>query len=170
MRRLRVGLVLASVLTVVGNVPGTAESASEEIRDTLMRLPPVDLTDPGAVDFLNLGDLVNDGPVRVDSASRTVRTTTDNQIILKLAPSDITDANLFDLSGRTVVFTPDGQGGYFRSVQSVAWERNIGERVRSGEEVSFQGFDFEFAAERGLRCSSVAGASSRSVSRCSTTT
>ncbi len=145
MRRLRVGLVLASVLTVVGNVPGTAESASEEIRDTLMRLPPVDLTEPGAVDFLNLGDLVNDGPVRVDSASRTVRTTTDNQIILKLAPSDITDANLFDLSGRTVVFTPDGQGGYFRSVQSVAWERNIGERVRSGEEVSFQGFDFEFA-------------------------
>ena len=147
-RQLQVGLALGCVLAVVGTAPGTAESASEDVRDALMRLPPVDVNEPGAVDFsdfLDLRDLVNDRAARVASASRTVRTTGDNQITLELAPSDLTDTNFFDLGGRTVVFTPDGQGGYSRSVQPVAWERNLGERVGSGAEVSFRGFEFEFA-------------------------
>ena len=147
-RRLPAGLVLACALTVPGNAPATAESEPDDVRETLMRLPPVDPTEPSAVDFLDfldLRELANDDAVRVASASRTLRTTTNNQIILELSPNDLTEANLFDLRGRTVVFTPDGQGGYLRSTQSVAWEQNIGERVSSGQEVSFRGFQFEFA-------------------------
>jgi len=145
MRPSRAALVLACLLAAAGGAPATAESAPEDFRDTLMRLPPVDPAEPDAFDFLDLRDLVSDRLERVESAARTVRTTRDNQILLELAPGDITDANSFDLSGRTVLFTPDGQGGYSRSVQRVAWERNIGGRVRSGEEVSFRGFGFEFA-------------------------
>jgi len=148
MRELRAGLVLACALTVPGNAPATAESAPEDVRDTLMRLPPGDPNEPSAVDFLDfvdLRELANDEAIRVASASRSLRTTTDNQIVLELSRNDLTDSNLFDLRGRTVVFTPDGQGGYLRSVQPVAWERNIGGQVGSGQEVSFRGFQFEFA-------------------------
>ncbi|MYA08291.1 MAG: hypothetical protein F4172_10140 [Holophagales bacterium] len=148
MRQLRAGLVLACALTVPGNAPATAESAPEDVRDTLMRLPPADPSEPSAVDFLDFVDvreMANDDAIRVASASRTLRTTADHQIVLELSRNDLTDANLFDLRGRTVVFTPDGQGGYRRSVQRVAWERNIGGRVASDQEVSFRGFQFEFA-------------------------
>jgi hypothetical protein len=146
-RQLPVGFVLACLFAVAGNSAGATGSASEEVRDTLMRLPPVGPAEPGAVGFRNLRDLVDEGAVRVGSASRTIRTTTDNRIILELAPNDLAGTSSFDLSGRTVVFRPDGQGGYTRSVRPVDWERNIGARVRSGEQVSFRGFDFEFAGK-----------------------
>ncbi len=148
MRQLRAGLVLACALTVPGIVPATAESAPEDVGETLMRLPPVDPSEPSAVDFPDFVDareLADDDAVRVASASRGLRTTADNQIVLELSRNDLTGANLFDLRGRTVVFTPDGQGGYLRSVRPVAWERNIGGRMGSDQEVSFRGFQFEFA-------------------------
>jgi len=65
-----------------------------------------------------------------------------------LAPEDTARAHLFDLNGRTVVFTPDGYGGYSRSVQPVAWEENIGEPVADGTEVRLQSFMFDFAGHR----------------------
>ena len=77
-----------------------------------------------------------------------VSTTPDNQILVELAPEDTAPANLFDLNERTLVFTPDGHGGYSRSVQSVAWEENIGEPVADGAEVLFRSFMFDFAGER----------------------
>ena len=171
--QLRVALVLACLLAVAGNPPGAAESASEDVRDTLIRLPPADPSEPSAVDFLDFVDLremANDDAIRVASASRSLRTTADHQIILELSRNDLTGANLFDLRGRTVVFTPDGQGGYLRSVQPVAWERNVGGRVGSDQEVSFRGFQFEFAGRSWSSFFVSPGASSRSAGRCSTTT
>ena len=50
-----------------------------------------------------------------------VSTTPDHQILVELAPEDTTAANLLDLDGMTLGFTPDGQGGYSRSVQALAW-------------------------------------------------
>ena len=60
----------------------------------------------------------------------------------------MTAANLFDLNGRTLIFTPDGQGGYSRSVQSVAWDDDIGEGVADQAEIAFQNFTFDFAGQR----------------------
>ena len=86
---------------------------------------------------------------RLDSAradrSGGVSTTSDNRILVELAPEDTTAANLFDLNGRTLIFTPDGQGGYSRSVQSVAWEDDIGRPVADGDEIRLQSFTFDFA-------------------------
>ena len=59
--------------------------------------------------------------------------TPDNQILVELMPEDTAPANLFDLNGRTLVFTPDGQGGYSREVQALAWEEDIGEAVVDGQ-------------------------------------
>ncbi len=86
----------------------------------------------------------------LDAADRAggVSITPDNQILVELAPDDTGPANLFDLSGRTVVFTPDGHGGYSRSVQSVAWEENIGDPVAPGAEIQLQSFRVDFGGER----------------------
>ena len=80
-----------------------------------------------------------------EAGSRGISTTLDNQILLELLPADTALANLFDLNGRTLVFTPDGHGGYSRSVQSVAWEDDIGQPVADGEEIHLQRFTFDFA-------------------------
>ncbi len=66
---------------------------------------------------------------------------------MELLPPDTASANLFDLSGRTLLFTPDGHGGYSRSVQSVAWEDDVGSAVADGEEIRFQSFMFDFAGQ-----------------------
>ena len=77
--------------------------------------------------------------------SGSVTTTPDNQILVELAPEDTTAANLFDLNGRTLIFTPDGHGGYSRSVRSVTWDDDIGPAVSDGAEIRFQSFLFDFA-------------------------
>ena len=83
-----------------------------------------------------------------NGAAGQISTTADNQILVELAPDDTTPANLFDLNGRTLVFTPDGNGGYSRAVRSVAWEDNIGPAVADGEEVQLESFTFDFAGQR----------------------
>ena len=69
-------------------------------------------------------------------AAEQISTTADNRILVELAPEDTAAANLFDLNSRTLVFTPDGHGGYSRAVRSVAWEDNIGPSVADGAEIS----------------------------------
>ena len=70
-------------------------------------------------------------------------TTPDNQILVELAPEDATAANPFDLSGMTLVFAPDRRGGYWRSVQPLAWEEDLGEEISEEEEIAL-GFPFDF--------------------------
>ena len=81
--------------------------------------------------------------------------TPDNQILVELMPEDTTPANLFDLNGRTLVFTPDGEGGYSREIQPFAWEDAIGsevtqewEKFRDGIEVALGDFEFDYAGQR----------------------
>ena len=85
---------------------------------------------------------------RQAAGSGGVSTTPDNRILVELAPEDATAANLFDLNGRTLIFTPDGRGGYMRSVQPVVWEHNIGQPVADGAEVQLRSFKFDFAGRR----------------------
>ena len=89
---------------------------------------------------------------RADSAQVAqpdgISTTAANQLVVELAPDDTAPANLFDLDARTLIFTPDGHGGYSRSVQSVAWEDNIGRAVADGAEIQLESFMFDFAARR----------------------
>ena len=88
-------------------------------------------------------------------ATGQISTTANNQIIFELAPDDTTPANLFDLNRRTLVFTPDGRGGYSRELRSLDWEDDIGlevtktwERNNDGVEISFGDFSFDFAGRR----------------------
>lgn len=80
--------------------------------------------------------------------SAGVSTTPDKRILVELTPEDTTAANLVDLNGRTLIFAPDGEGGYSRSVQSVAWEDDIGRAVADREEIRLQSFTFDFAGRR----------------------
>ena len=77
-----------------------------------------------------------------------VSVTEENQILVELAPDDASAANLFDLNGQTLIFTPDGRGGYSRSVRAVEWEEAIGEPVADGVEVDFESFAFDFAGRK----------------------
>jgi hypothetical protein len=77
-----------------------------------------------------------------------ISTTQDNQILLELRPGDTADPNPVDLQGRTLVFAPDGHGGYSRSVQPLAWEDHLGEAVADEAVVSFQSFMFDFAGQQ----------------------
>ena len=98
--------------------------------------------------LLSTGATAQETRTRAARDTGRVSTTPDNQILVELAPKDTTAANLFDLNGRTLVFTPDGHGGYSRSVQSVAWEDTIGRAVADGAEVELQSFMFDFAGRR----------------------
>ena len=89
---------------------------------------------------------------RADSALNTlsgrITTTPDNQILVELAPDDIVPASLFDLNGQTLVFTPDGRGGYSRSVRDVALEEDIGEEPSSDRQEIELDFPFEFSGRQ----------------------
>ena len=78
--------------------------------------------------------------------------TADNQILVELAPDEASRPNLFDLNGRTLVFTPDGAGRYSRQVRALEWEEEIGEEaqdaVSSGTVVRLESFGFTFAGQR----------------------
>ena len=82
------------------------------------------------------------------SAIDGISITADNQILVELTPEDTAPANLFDLNGRTLVFTPDGAGGYSRQVQPLAWEEDIGEAVVDGAVIALENFAFDFAGQR----------------------
>ena len=77
-----------------------------------------------------------------------VSTTADHHILVELLPDDTAPPNLFDLNGRSLVFTPDGHGRYSRAVRPLAWEEPIGPSVTDGDEIALEGFVFDFAGRR----------------------
>ena len=83
-----------------------------------------------------------------DERGNGISTTGDNQILVELLPEDTTAPNPFDLNGLTLVFTPDGQGGYSRDVRSLAWEEDIGAAVADGAVIALESFGFVFAGQR----------------------
>ena len=63
---------------------------------------------------------------------------------MELEPDDIVPANPFDLASRSLVFTPDGSGGYSRSVGPLDWDpedRGKAPKRPAQIELTFQ-FDF----------------------------
>ena len=74
-------------------------------------------------------------PIEITPVGRGISVTSENQILLELMSEDLVPANPLDLAGRTLVFTPDGDGGYSRSVRVVDWEDNIGNPVGDNEEI-----------------------------------
>ena len=79
--------------------------------------------------------------------------TADNQILVELKEDEDTRPHPFDLNGRTLVFTPDGSGGYSRQVRALEWEEEIGQEVQNQndtepETVRIESFDFPFAGRR----------------------
>ena len=80
--------------------------------------------------------------------------TADNQILVELALDEANRPHLFDLNGRTLVFTPDATGQYSREVRALEWEEEIGEEVEinftpgSWAVVMLESFDFPFAGQR----------------------
>lgn len=96
------------------------------------------------------------GPIsQLRDAPGQISTTADNQILVELAPEDTAAANLFDLNGRTLVFTPDGHGAYSREIRGLEWEDAIGsevtlewERFRDGIEIELDDFEFDYAGRR----------------------
>ena len=76
-----------------------------------------------------------------------ISTTSDGRILLELRPDDLTYGNPFDLTGRTVTFTPDGASGYRRQLGALEYEEAVGERVPHGYRVPLDRFSFPFADE-----------------------
>ena len=87
---------------------------------------------------------LQDSPITITPVAQGVSVTDRSQILVELAPEDVVAANLLDLAGRTLVFTPDGEGGYARSVLGLAWDDELGGTVRDGDQIEL-GFGFTFS-------------------------
>ena len=83
---------------------------------------------------------------RLREHGQGIATTSDGRILMELGPDDLAYGNPFDLTGRTVVFTPDA-GGYRREVRALEHEETVGEWVRHGSRVPLKRFSFPFADE-----------------------
>ena len=58
-------------------------------------------------------------------------------------------ANPFDLAGRTLVFTPDGRGGYSREARPLEWDPDYrGERPGRPAEIELENFQFDFSGRK----------------------
>ena len=58
-------------------------------------------------------------------------------------------ANPFDLAGRTLIFTPDGRGGYSRAVRPLDWDPDDrAERPRRPVEIELKHFQFDFSGRK----------------------
>ena len=85
--------------------------------------------------------------IEVTPVGRGISVTSENQILLELMSEDLAPANPLDLAGRTLMFTPDGRGGYSREVRALDWdeEADDAERMREPVEVELEHFRFPFA-------------------------
>ena len=103
--------------------------------------------------------VVGQGEVSTTDSTQTspvneIWVTADNQILVELALDEASRPNLFDLNGRTLVFTPDGTGQYSREVKALEWEEEIGKAVEidyapgSWAVIKLENFDFPFAGQR----------------------
>jgi len=95
------------------------------------------------------GEVADDaGDIEIIPVGRGISVTSTDQIILELQPSDVEPANLFDLSNRTLVFTPNGNGEYSRQVLPLQWDPNDhGKRYWDPAEIELQNFRFEFSGK-----------------------
>ena len=87
--------------------------------------------------------------IKITSIGRGVSVTSKNQILVELEPTDVVPANHFDLADRTLVFTPDGRGGYSRAVGPLDWDpEDRGERPGRPVEIELKHFQSDFSGRK----------------------
>ena len=102
---------------------------------------------PGAPPTPNAPPATAPEPPTEAPATGRISVTDDDLILAELISGDMT-GNPFDLNGKTLVFTPDGSGGYSRSINPVLWEADVGDDVSVRARVAFRNFRFEFSGQR----------------------
>ena len=94
-------------------------------------------------------DVDNTTLIEITPIGQGVSVTSENQILVELELGDIVPANPFDLAGRTLVFTPDGRGGYSRAVEPLDWDsEDRGERPERPVEIELEHFQFDFSGRK----------------------
>ena len=87
--------------------------------------------------------------IEITRIGRGISVTSEDQILVELRSADVVPANPFDLAGRTLVFTPDGRGGYSRAVLPLDWDsEDRGERPDRPVEIELQHFEFDFSGRK----------------------
>jgi len=84
--------------------------------------------------------------IEITPIGRGISVTSEDQILVELEAGDVVPANPLDLAGKTLLFTPDGQSGYLRSVHSLAWEEDIGSPEEDNAEIELP-FLFRFSGQ-----------------------
>ena len=99
---------------------------------------------PWSGDWISISESLEIVPAREDIdltvVGQGISVTSENQIVLELMPEDIVPANPLDLAGRTLLFTPDGDG-YSRELRALDWDDDLGDPVDNNTEIVFS-FDF----------------------------
>jgi hypothetical protein len=85
-------------------------------------------------------------PVQEPGRSIGTISTDGDLIVMTLAEGAIGQANLFDLAGRTLRFTPDA-GGYRGESRPLQWDAEFGAEM-SGASAALRGFAFPFSGQR----------------------
>ena len=88
-----------------------------------------------------------DPPIEITPVGRGISVTSENQILFELMPEDLDPANPLDLAGRTLMFTPDGRGGYSRSARALDWEEDQGDPADWHAEVELP-FPFAYGGQQ----------------------
>ena len=84
--------------------------------------------------------------IEITPIGRGVSVTSEDQILVELEAADVVPANPFDLAGRTLVFAPDGRGGYSRAVRPLDWDsEDRGERPGRPVEIELKHFEFDYS-------------------------
>ena len=87
--------------------------------------------------------------IEITPIGRGVSVTSEDQILVELEAADVVPANPFDLAGRTLVFAPDGRGGYSRAVGPLDWDsEDRGERPGRPVEIDLRHFEFDFSGRK----------------------
>ncbi len=73
--------------------------------------------------------------------------TDGNLVVMELNEGVLGEANMFDLVGRTLRFTPDKTGGYRVENLPVKWDAEFGEEIK-GSEVPLKNFKFPFSGKQ----------------------
>ena len=106
--------------------------------------------EPAVVDADGDGVVDSQDAFPTDASRQTalhgISTTVNGQVILQLG-DELPPDNLFDLEGRSVLFTPDGAGRFAREVGALAWEESIGQPVADGAKVDLNAFSFPFGGQ-----------------------
>ncbi len=93
----------------------------------------------------NAGDAFPLDPTRSEP-EQGISTTLNGQVLVEITPDELGPSNLFDLEGKSITFTPDAAGRYALEVEPLAWESDLGDKLRS-DLVQIESFRFPFGGE-----------------------